>query len=65
MDSTMPDDLTIGPPRLYNLTQAALALGLTRATVRVLVEDGTLPHILIRRRRYIRRATLEAFADGG
>ena len=59
-----PDDLTIGPPNLYNLSQAALVLGLTRKTVRGLVDDGALASLKIGPRRYIRRAVLVAYADG-
>ena len=36
-----PDALTIGPPNLYNLSQAAKALGLGRKTVRALVGGYT------------------------
>ena len=59
-----PSDLTIGPPRLYNVSQAAEALGLDRHTVRALMDAGTLKSLKIGARRYVKRAELERFADG-
>ena len=62
--ASFPSDLTIGPPNLYNISQAARELKLSRETVRALVESGILASVSIGARRYIRRAVLVAYADG-
>ena len=54
--------LTEDPVRLaYSPSEAAAALGVSRATVYKLLEDGTIPSCSIGRRRLIRREALEQF----
>ena len=61
-------DYTVDPPdgfvaRLYTITGAARVLGLDRATVRYLVNDGTIATRTIGKRRYIPRSELVKFQD--
>jgi excisionase family DNA binding protein len=50
----------------YSPAEAAQALGISRAKLYLLLDDGTIPSVKLGRRRLIRVADLEAvLGDGG
>lgn len=62
----MPDPVVPGDrvERLaYSPTEAAAALGISRAKLYQLLESGELPSITLGRRRLIRPAAIEALLD--
>lgn len=53
------------PPRLaYSPSEAAQALGISRARLYQLLDDGTIPSVKLGRRRLIRVAALQQLLDG-
>jgi excisionase family DNA binding protein len=63
-DSLVPDVRERVDRLAYSPAEAAQALGISRARLYQLLDDGTLPSVKLGRRRLIRLAAIEALLDG-
>ncbi len=61
----MPDPNRTTPPRCMSVAEAAEYLGRPAAFVRLLCHSGTVPPLVVGRRLYLSRVTLDAWLTGG